>query len=115
MASRPQHLLGAIGLIAFLVGVLGTVWLTVEWILTATGLYPFPPLHQRPLLLLSVATMLLGVQMMTIGFIAELITAYNSRDEDSFSIAATVGTPQPPPSHSVEGAALPDDVPKPEG
>src|SRR5262249_2081283 len=64
---RPQHLLGAIGLIAFIAGLVGTSWLTVEWFLTATGLYAFPPLHTRPLLLYSVAAMLLGVQMMTIG------------------------------------------------
>ena len=48
---------------------------------------PFLPLHQRPLLTYSVAALLLGAQMMSIGFLAELITAYQSRDEDSYSIA----------------------------
>ena len=33
------------------------------------------------------AALLLGAQMMSIGFLAELITAYQGRDEDSYSIA----------------------------
>ncbi len=105
---RPQHLFGGLGLLAFFLGVLGVGWLAVEWLLTATGLVIFPPLHTRPLLLLSVAAMLLGAQMMTIGFLGELITAYNSRDEDSFSVAETAGRPTPPAHHAVEGAPLPE-------
>jgi hypothetical protein len=31
--------------------------------------------------------LLLGAQMMSIGFLAELIIAYQSRDADSYSIA----------------------------
>ena len=43
--------------------------------------------HERPLLIYSVAALLLGAHMMSIGFLDELITAYQSRDEDSYSIA----------------------------
>ena len=39
----------------------------------------------------SLAALLLGAQMMSIGFLAELITAYSSREEDSYSIAERVG------------------------
>ncbi len=45
------------------------------------------PLHQRPLLIYALAALLLGAQMMSIGFLAELVTAYMSREEDSYSIA----------------------------
>ena len=41
----------------------------------------FEPLHQRPLLIYSLAALLLGAQMMSIGFLAELITAYQSGDQ----------------------------------
>jgi glycosyltransferase involved in cell wall biosynthesis len=87
--QRPQHMLGTIGLLSFLLGNLGLAWLAAEW--AVNWFYPeadrpFPPLHQRPLLLYSVAALLLGSQMMTIGFLAELITAYMSKDEDSYSI-----------------------------
>ena len=44
-----------------------------------------------PLLIYSLGAVLLGAQMMSIGFLAELITAYSSRDQDSYSIAERVG------------------------
>jgi glycosyltransferase involved in cell wall biosynthesis len=84
--QRPQHMLGTIGLLSFLLGNLGMGWLAVEWMLTQTGVWQFPALHTRPLLIYSVAALLLGAQMMTMGFLAELITAYVSKDEDSYSI-----------------------------
>ncbi len=84
---RPQHLLGTVGILLASLGFAGLVYLTVQWILTQFGGYEFAPLHTRPLLIYSVAAILLGSQMMSIGFLAELITAYQSRDEDFYSIA----------------------------
>ena len=40
---------------------------------------------------LVIAALLLGAQLMSIGFLAELITAYQGRDEDSYSIAEQTG------------------------
>ena len=87
--QRPQHLLGSIGLISFLAGFAGMAWLGFIWIVRQfidATIFP-TPLHDRPLLIYSVAALLLGAQMMSIGFLAELITAYQGRDEDSYSIA----------------------------
>ena len=88
--QRPQHLLGTVGLLSFLAGCLGMAWLGITWLVNLfyePGHRPFLPLHQRPLLIYAVAALLLGAQMMSIGFLAELITAYQGRDEDSYSIA----------------------------
>ena len=85
--QRPQHMLGSIGLVSFLLGILGMLFLGVTWVLTQMNLAQFPPLHQRPLLIYALAALLLGAQMMSIGFLAELITAYMGRDPDSYSIA----------------------------
>ncbi len=74
--QRPQHVLGSLGLLFFALGNLGLVWLAIEWVLTQTGVRVFPPLHQRPLVIYSLAALLLGAQMMSMGFLAELITAY---------------------------------------
>jgi dolichol-phosphate mannosyltransferase len=86
--SRPLHLLGTFGLGSFVLGSLGLLYLTVYWI--AGRLYPewnLIPLHQRPAVIYSLGALLLGVQLMSIGFLAELITAYQVRDSDTFSIA----------------------------
>src|SRR5204863_3080722 len=89
--QRPQHLLGTIGLLSFSAGSLGLIYLAVTWLINWCWPSTFLPLHERPLLIHSVAALLLGAQMMSIGFLAELITAYQSRDEDSYSIAEQTG------------------------
>src|SRR5206468_4775615 len=79
--QRPQHLLGSIGLFSFVLGALGMGWLAVTWVLQRIEPdWGFEPLHNRPALIYSAAALLLGAQMMTIGFLAELITAYMGKD-----------------------------------
>jgi dolichol-phosphate mannosyltransferase len=93
--QRPQHLLGTIGLLAFAAGGLGMTYLGITWLIRLWSPEMFPPLHERALLIYSVAALLLGAQMMSIGFLAELITAYQGRDEDSYSIAEQTGELDP--------------------
>ena len=84
--QRPQHLLGTIGLGFFALGGLGMAYLGIYWLdCKWHGIDPL--LHQRPALLYAVAALLLGGQLMSMGFLAELITAYQVRDEDTYSIA----------------------------
>ncbi len=45
------------------------------------------PLHQRPAVIYSIGALLLGGQLISIGFLAELITAYQVRDSDTYSVA----------------------------
>ncbi|MFO0811721.1 MAG: glycosyltransferase family 2 protein [Gemmatales bacterium] len=79
---RPQHLLGiAGGLFAFL-GLAGMGYLAWDWFQPG-----HTPLHQRPLLTYSVTSLLLGVQLFSMGLLAELITAQRRRPEDTYSIA----------------------------
>lgn len=87
--QRPQHLLGSIGLICFLLGAIGLTYLGVTWIinLVHADQPPFSPVHTRPLMTYSVAGLLLGAQLMSIGFLAELITAYVGRGQECYSIA----------------------------
>lgn len=87
--QRPQHVLGTVGLVSFALGSLGLLYLAVTWCIRLWEPEKFDPLHQRPLLLYSVAALLMGAQLMSIGFLAELITAYQGRDQDSYSLAET--------------------------
>jgi glycosyltransferase involved in cell wall biosynthesis len=90
--QRPQHLLGGIGLLSFLLGTLGLVYLSIIWVIRLWRPEDFDPLHDRPLMTYAAVALLLGAQMMSIGFLAELITAYQGRDQDSYSIAETTET-----------------------
>ena len=83
---RPQHLLGTIGLASFFLGGLGMVYLAGAWVISMVqGIDP--KLHQRPALIYSVGALLFGGQLLSIGFLAELITAFLGRDADTYSIA----------------------------
>jgi dolichol-phosphate mannosyltransferase len=84
--NRPQHLLGSIGLFSFALGMLGMAYLAITWMLRLYDETWFPPLHERPLLTYAVAATLLGAQVMSIGFLAELMTAYLSRAQENYSI-----------------------------
>jgi len=86
-SQRPLHVLGAIGLSLFGVGSLGMISLAVLWLDPRNR-----PIGSRPLLFYSIALLLVGVQLMTLGILAELVTAYNIRAEDTFSIAETIPT-----------------------
>ena len=85
--QRPQHLLGGAGLLSFLAGSLGLGYLAITWIIRIWEPDLFPPLHDRPLLIYAAAFLLLGAQMMSIGFLAELITAFQGKDADTYSIS----------------------------
>lgn len=87
--QRPQHLLGSLGLIAFGLGAATLMYLTATWCIRLWQPDWFAPLHERPLLLYAVALLLLGAQVMSIGFLAEMITAYQGQDSDAYSVSET--------------------------
>ncbi len=86
--QRPQHVMGTIGLVSFTLGFLGLASLAVNWVLghTIPG-WEITPLHQRPAVVYSLGALLLGAQLMSMGFLAELITAYHVRDTETYSVA----------------------------
>ncbi len=84
--ERPLHLLGMVGLLAFAVGFLGLVYLAILWSLGHR------PIGNRPVLMYSVAALLLGAQMITAGILAELILSRTGQEKDkSYSIAERIG------------------------
>jgi glycosyltransferase involved in cell wall biosynthesis len=89
--QRPQHVLGAMGLVFFGLGGAGLAFLAVVWLLTnLPPHWDFAPIGQRPLLFYSVAALLLGGQLLSLGFLAELIVAYTGRQSDTYSVAERV-------------------------
>lgn len=93
-SRRPQHLLGSLGLLSFAVGNLALLFLAYTWVVRLWHPEAYPPVHERALGLYAVVALLIGTQLMSIGFLAELMTAHNARDEDTFSIAERTDVPQ---------------------
>jgi len=65
--QRPLHVFGTIGAVLLMLGILVNCWLTVEWLMGY-------PISNRPLLFLGILLMLMGVQLVLTGLLAELVT-----------------------------------------
>lgn len=73
-AYRPLHLFGGAGALLATLGFLINLLLTVEWF------QGIRPIGDRPLLTLGVLLMVVGMQLFTIGLLAELLVSYIQRD-----------------------------------
>jgi hypothetical protein len=94
-SQRPQHLLGTIGLISFLTGLGGFVYLLIAWIIRLWNPEAGLPIHQRALPMFALAALVLGAHLMSIGFLAELIIAYQSGDQLPYHVAETTPPREP--------------------
>jgi glycosyltransferase involved in cell wall biosynthesis len=86
---RPLHVLGAMGLLLLVLGGAGLMFLAFEWLLGHR------PIGTRPLLTYSATLLGVGTQLVCLGILAELVTSYNIRAQDTYSIAETVETREP--------------------
>lgn len=86
--QRPQHVLGTVGLLAFLLGGLGMAYLAIKWVLSRVldGWTPIH-LHEGAALFYSLGLFIIGAQFLSIGLLGEMIAAYLIRDTDTYSIA----------------------------
>ncbi|MBS1911629.1 MAG: glycosyltransferase family 2 protein [Bacteroidetes bacterium] len=78
-ARRPLHVFGTVGVVVAAVGFVIDLWLSVEWFLGLTSL------TNRPLALLGVLMIIVGVQLISIGLIGEMI-AKNFLSNRDYSI-----------------------------
>jgi glycosyltransferase involved in cell wall biosynthesis len=93
-SQRPQHLLGTLGLISFVLGGLGVAALSLWWVVSRLDGDPLTDLHlhTRAIFYFTIMAVLLGAQFMTIGFLAEQLTAFQMRDASTYSIKQRVGS-----------------------
>jgi dolichol-phosphate mannosyltransferase len=103
--QRPQHVLGTIGVLFFLLGGLVMTYLTLRWGISRLDGVPANDfhLHASAMFFYTITLVLLGTQLMSIGFLAELITAYQSRDLRAYSISDRVGDEDAAPHTSRVG------------
>lgn len=90
--NRPQHLLGTGGMLAFFAGGAGLFVLSVMWlssrVLTMQDITDDVHLHQKAAFYFCILALLLGAQLLSLGFLAELITAQNRPARKPYSISA---------------------------
>lgn len=85
--NRPQHLLGTFGLCSFTGGSVGLLLLTALWVISRLTSMEDVHLHSKAIFYYCIVALLLGVQLITMGFLAELITAQNRPTRLPFSIS----------------------------
>jgi len=79
--QKPMHLFGTIGILSFLLGAVINLYLLAEKIMGND-------IWGRPLLLLGVAFLIGGIQLITFGFMAELImrTYFESQNKTPYRV-----------------------------
>jgi dolichol-phosphate mannosyltransferase len=86
--QRPHHLLGMFGLLSFGIGMAGLVFLTGWRILSWQFDWAGDPIHltEKASFFYAILLVLFGGQLISMGILAEMLTANTSRPEDAYSI-----------------------------
>ena len=86
-ATRPLQVFGLAGLISFLIG------LVISGYLTILRLFYGESLSDRPILLLGILLIILGVQLVLMGLLGELIvrTYHESQDKPIYAVREILG------------------------
>jgi len=74
--KRPLHFFGSMGILISAAGFLISLYLVILKIIEGK------PLSDRPLFLVGIFMMVVGIQFLSLGLIAEMITKSNNNDED---------------------------------
>jgi dolichol-phosphate mannosyltransferase len=85
--QRPHHLLGILGLLCFGIGMAGLMFLTVWRILShQVDWLDEISLTKKASFFYAILLVLFGGQLISMGILAEMLTANTSRPEDGYSI-----------------------------
>lgn len=71
---RPGHFFGSLGLISFFLGFIIGIYITYLRFTTGTIQY------RQPLLFLGILLMIIGIQLISSGLLAEMIVSYNQKN-----------------------------------
>ncbi len=74
--KKPLHLFGTLGMLSFLGGFIITLYLTLLKFLEGESI------SNRPLFLVGILFIIVGIQFFSLGLIAEMITKTNAHEED---------------------------------
>lgn len=83
---HPLRLFGTTGLVMFGLGGIIETYLAFLWVLRATSGVPVEPIGTRPLFIVGILAMILGVQLFSIGLLGEMLRYFTFRPEQEFAI-----------------------------
>jgi glycosyltransferase involved in cell wall biosynthesis len=85
--KRPLHLFGTVGLTVFGLGSLINLYLAFLWLLREVGgVVGIGPIGTRPLLIVGVLAMILGIQLISIGLLGEMLRYFTYRPTEEYAI-----------------------------
>jgi glycosyltransferase involved in cell wall biosynthesis len=85
--KRPLHLFGAVGLAIFGIGSLINLYLAFLWLLReVAGMVSIGPIGTRPLLIVGVLAMILGIQLISIGLLGEMLRYFTFRPGEEYVV-----------------------------
>jgi hypothetical protein len=83
---QPLRLFGWLGVFVFSGGSLISLYLAFLWVLRWLNLAEIAPIGTRPLFSVGILAMILGVQLISIGFIGEMIRYFTYRPTEEFTV-----------------------------
>jgi len=97
-STRPLQIFGLIGLVMLLPGLAITGWLALVRVMGIAGLLPAQSIGNRPLLLFGILLVFTGVQLLTLGLLAELQsrTYHESQNKPTYVIREIIQSPAKP-------------------
>ncbi len=87
--KRPMHFFGVFGTLMFLLGGMVSAWLILEKIIGIANQVKVREVTDQPLFYLAILAMIIGTQLFTAGFLAEMISR-SSADRNNYHIAETI-------------------------
>ncbi|MEA2088607.1 MAG: glycosyltransferase family 2 protein [Patescibacteria group bacterium] len=74
-SKKPAHFFGGIGFLFLFFGLIACLYLTTLWFLGQR------PIGNRPLLFFGILLIMMGIQLISMGFLGEIVTKKNSSKE----------------------------------
>lgn len=87
--KRPMHFFGVFGTLMFLLGGSVSAWLILEKVVAIANHNQIREVTDQPLFYLAILAMIIGTQLFTAGFLAEMISR-SSSDRNSYHIAERI-------------------------
>jgi glycosyltransferase involved in cell wall biosynthesis len=84
--KHPLRLFGSSGLLMFFIGAIIEFYLAILWLFREIGGADIPPIGTRPLFIVGILAMILGIQLFSTGLLGEMIRYFTFRPDQEYII-----------------------------